>query len=165
METAILTVAAVLAIVGVLGNLVPAVPGTPLNYLAIMILHFVRDAQAFSITLLVFLGVLTIVALVVDYALPLMAARKFGATKYGLWGSVIGMIVGFIVFNIIGMLLGMFAGAITGELYARKKFGAALTAGVATMVGNALAAVFRLGVSAAMTVVFFAELFWGTPAI
>lgn len=159
MITAILIIAALLTIVGVLGNLIPAVPGTPLNYIAILTLHFVRGGDVFSTGLLIILGLLTVASLFVDYALPLVAARRFGASASGLWGSVIGMIVGLILFSFIGMLVGMVAGAFIGELIAGKRSHEALRAGAATLVGNALAAVLRLGLSLAMAVMFFVKLF------
>ncbi len=160
METFLLVVAGILTVVGVLGNLIPGVPGTPLNFIALLILHFVRGGEVFSTGALLVLGLFTIAALVLDYVFPIMAAKRFGATKYGIWGSVIGMIAGFLVFNIIGMIIGMVAGAVVGELIAGKKHGEALSAGIATLIGNVIAAVVRLGVSMAMALLFFVKLFW-----
>jgi uncharacterized protein YqgC (DUF456 family) len=164
MTTALLIIAAVLTVVGLVGNLIPAVPGTPLNFIAILTLHFVRGGDVFSTWLLVVLGILTAGSVFVDYALPLVAARRFGASAWGIWGSVLGMIVGLIFFAFIGMLVGMVAGAVIGELIAGKRSRDALRAGAATLVGNALAVVLRMGLSLAMTVIFFAGLLMSAPS-
>lgn len=159
MEIALLILAGVLAIAGLLGSVVPILPGAPLNFIGIVILYFVKDEGVVSLTALIIFGVLTLIAIVIDYVLPIAKAKAFGASKYGIWGSIIGMIVGLLAFSFIGMVVGTFLGAVIGELINRKKMGQAMTAGAATFLGTFLAMIVKLVISSVMTVYFFIKVF------
>jgi uncharacterized protein YqgC (DUF456 family) len=157
METALLALASLLAVVGLAGNVLPLLPGTPLNYIALLLLHFTRGG-VFSTAFLAALGVLTAMSLAVDYVLPLLGARMHGATKYGMAGSTIGMVAGLLLLSLPGMLLGMVAGAVLGELYAGKSRAEALRSGIASFAGSLAAFIFRFGLSSVMAVFFFYKL-------
>lgn len=158
MEIALLILASFLTLVGVIGNIIVILPGTPLNYISLLVLHYVRGGEVFSNTFLVVFGVLTAVSLAVDYLLPLIGARLHGVSKWGVGGSMIGMLVGLVVLSLPGMILGLFSGAVIGEIIARKKTGDALKAGIATFVGSLAAMIFKFGLSLVMAVFFFANL-------
>jgi uncharacterized protein YqgC (DUF456 family) len=55
-------------------------------------------------------------AQVLDYAAEAYGAKRFGATKYGMWGAIIGGVVGLITLNVGGLVLGIFLGAIIPEI-------------------------------------------------
>lgn len=159
METAIIILAAILALAGIIGNLAPALPGTPLNFIALLLLEYATGGDAFGTPLLVVLGVLTAGSLAFDLIVPVLTARRFGASKQGLWGSFLGTFIGLVVLSLPGMVIGMIAGAVGGEVYAGKTHGEALKAGAATIAGNVLSVLLRLGLSLAMTVLFIIALF------
>ena len=71
---------------------------------------------------------------VLDYFIPIWGTKKFGGTKIGVWGSVIGMIVG-LFFAPLGIILGPFVGAIIGELIAGKETKLAIKAGFGAFIG------------------------------
>jgi uncharacterized protein YqgC (DUF456 family) len=158
MEIALLILASILTIIGVIGNIVVILPGTPLNYISLLILHYVKGGDVFGTTFLVVFGVLTAVSLAVDYLMPLIGARLHGVSKWGVGGSMIGMLVGLVVLSLPGMILGLFSGAVIGEIIARKKTGEAIKAGIATFVGSLAAMIFKFGLSLVMAVYFFANL-------
>jgi uncharacterized protein YqgC (DUF456 family) len=159
MEIALLIFASILTIVGTVGTLLPVIPGTPLNFAALLILHFVKGGEVFSTAFLVVFGVLTAVSVGVDYLLPILGAKLQGTSKWGMWGSVVGMLLGLIVFSFPGMILGMFLGAVAGEIIARKKAHQAVLAGLATFVGSLTAIVLKFGLSVVMAAYFFWHLF------
>lgn len=161
MEIFWLVLASILAIIGLIGAVIPILPGAPLNFAAILILHFVRGGEVFGTAFLVILGVLTALSIALDYVLPIISAKVGGASKYGLIGAVVGMVTGFVVFSFIGMIAGMLLGAVAGELKAGKKKGEAWRAGFTAFAGSLSAVVMKFGLSAVMTAVFFVNLFGG----
>jgi uncharacterized protein YqgC (DUF456 family) len=110
-----LIIGIVLLLLALVGCFVPAIPGPVLAYGALLVRHFASDEVAYSLPLLVALGVVLVVVIIIDYVLPSWLTRKTGGSKYGARGALIGMIAG-LVFTPIGMLLGMFAGAFIGEM-------------------------------------------------
>lgn len=154
METVLVIIAALLAVAGVAGNILMVIPGPPLNYAALLIVQFARPDQPFGTGFLVTFGILTVLAVIVDYVLPLLGARLFGVSKHGTIGSIVGMIAGFVVFSVPGMLIGLFAGAFAGELMAGKRSRDAFRAGAVSFMGSIAASVLKLALSLVMTFYF-----------
>jgi len=67
-------------------------------------------------SLLLTFAILTIVSLVLDYLGGVIGAKKYGATRWGLIGSIIGGIAGFFMGGIVGLIFGPFFGAVLFEL-------------------------------------------------
>ncbi|NIJ43949.1 hypothetical protein FHR24_000388 [Wenyingzhuangia heitensis] len=104
----------VLVVGGIIGSFLPIVPGPPTGWLGLLLLNLTDKITADW----TFLGITFTVALVVfmlDYVIPAITTKKFGGSKYGVWGSTIGLIVG-LLFTPVGMILGLFLGAFIGEL-------------------------------------------------
>jgi hypothetical protein len=135
----------VLAVAGLIGCILPVIPGVPVSYLSLIILSLAKDWEPFSATFLVVMGGLTILTLVLDYAVPAIGARKVGASKWGIWGSILGMLIGLIFFPPFGLFIGGFTGAMAGELYAGKSGDQAFKAGLGVFVGNLLAIALKMG--------------------
>lgn len=136
----LLTLAIVLIIVGIIGCVLPVLPGPPLSFIGMLVLHYTRFAEFERLTLLTF-GLLAIVVQILDYIVPAWGTKKFGGTKYGMWGSIIGLIIGlFFVpaigpFGIITILAGPFLGAFVGEVIAGKENDHALRAAFGSFIG------------------------------
>ena len=150
----LLIIAILLCLIGLAGCIVPGLPGPPLNYAGMLIVQYVL--KPFETYTLIIFAVLTAVILVIDYLLPIWFAKKFGATKQGIWGSVIGMVVGFF-FTPIGMILGLLMGAIIGDLMAGRTTKQAATSGIATFFGTLLSVGLKLGVAGIISVFVFYE--------
>ena len=134
-DVLLLSLALILSVVGLVGCIVPGLPGPPLNYLAMLIVQWAL--KPFEIYTLIGFGILTAAIVAVDYMLPVWFAKIFGATKQGIWGSIIGMIIGFF-FTPVGMILGMLLGAIIGDMIAGRTSGEAAISGIATFFGTIL---------------------------
>jgi uncharacterized protein YqgC (DUF456 family) len=107
MDIVLIIIGSIVALLGLIGCIIPALPGPPLNYVALLLLHF-TDRHSFSTKFLIWTLVLTVLVTVLDYLIPVVGTRRFGGTKYGIWGCVIGMLAGAIFFPPFGLILGGF---------------------------------------------------------
>lgn len=150
----------ILMIAGILGCVIPFMPGPPLNYIGILLLHFTSVFQ-YSNRFLVVWAIITIAVIVIDYFIPVLGTKKFGGSKRGVWGSVIGLIAGMFFFPPFGIIIGPFAGAVIGELTAGKDSKAALKSGFGSFVGFLTGTIIKLVTSGIMTWYFAKELITG----
>jgi len=149
----------ILMLLGLAGSILPILPGPPLNFAGLLILALIKNfAPPLTSTLIVVMAVITVLVIVMDYVIPLMGARKYGASKWGVWGSILGMAIG-IFLSPVAMLVGAFAGAVVAEWFVHKKKKEALKAGFGVVMGTLFATILRLVVSAAMTYYFIIALF------
>ena len=114
MDIFLIVLGAICLLLGLAGCVAPVLPGVPLSYLGLLLLHF-TDRVQFSWQFLVIWGVIVAVIQVLDYFIPAWGTKKFGGTKYGVWGSTIGLFVGFFM-GPLGIIMGPFVGAVIGEL-------------------------------------------------
>ena len=136
MEIAIIILGLFFALLGFFGCIFPLIPGPPLSFGAIILLSYAKNWTVFDKTFLVVSGVFALVIVFLDYFVSVLGAKKFGASKQGLWGSIIGMLAGMLFFPPLGMFIGAILGALAGELLAGKTGQKALRAGWGVFVGN-----------------------------
>ncbi len=148
-----------LALAGVFGCIFPIIPGPPLAYLALILITWVKDWQPFSATFLIVMACLTILVSISDYLFPAIGAKKYGASRMGLWMSVAGMVTGLFLFPPWGMVIGAFLGAFIGELLAGRRGKSALRAGWGIFVGNMLSTGLKLAFSGVMLFLYIREMF------
>ncbi len=153
MTVALITLGLLCAVAGVIGCILPVIPGPALSFISLFIISYAKNWEVFSTAFLVTMGIFTILLTILDYAVPIFGAKKFGASKSGIWGSMIGMLLGFIFFPPFGIFIGTFFGALAGELIAGKDSKKALRAGWGSFIGNITA----IGIKLAFTgiVLFF----------
>ena len=150
----------ILMISGLLGCILPILPGPPLSYLGLLLLHF-TSRYDFSGEFLILWGLITAFVYGLDYIIPAWGTKKFGGSKRGVWGSIIGMVVGFFIFPPIGIIIGPFVGAIVGEFTAGKDSAAAFKSGIGSFIGFFLGTIIKIIASGIMTFYFGRELFLG----
>ena len=114
MDILLIVLGAICLLLGLIGCVAPVLPGVPLSYLGLLLLHF-TDRVQFSWQFLVVWGVVVVVIQILDYFIPAWGTKKFGGTKYGVWGSTIGLFVGLFM-GPLGIVIGPFVGAVLGEL-------------------------------------------------
>jgi uncharacterized protein YqgC (DUF456 family) len=149
LEVVLIVIGLILALAGMIGCVLPVIPGPLLSFSALLLLSWTKNWQIFSPSFLVIMGALTAILMVFDYIAPALGAKKFGASKSGLWGSVMGMIIGIFFIPPWGLMLGAFVGALVGELASGKSGHKALRAGWGILIGN----VFGVGIKLAFTAV------------
>lgn len=171
-EYVLIFLGAFIMVVGLIGCVVPVIPGPPISYVGILILHFTEKVQ-FSSTFLLIWAFIAIAVTVIDNIVPVWGTRKTGGSKWGVWGSAIGLIIG-IFFAPIGIFIGPFLGALFGELMfqhtqegksdkvemdSNKKTKRAFIAALGSFLGLMVGIVLKLVVSFYLTFRFVKALF------
>jgi len=105
-----------LMIVGLIGTIIPLLPGTTIIFAA-AVLHRLMLGEQHSVGWWTLGGllILTIISHALDFFSGSVGAKKFGATRWGVVGGLIGTVVGMFFFP-WGLLLGPILGVLTGEL-------------------------------------------------
>jgi len=148
-----------LSLAGLAGCVLPVVPGPPLSFCALIVLSVVKDWEPFGWVFLVIFGGVTALVTLLDVLIPLVGARKYGASRAGVWGSAVGMIVGLVVLPPWGMFFGAFLGALAGELMVRPGRGQALRSGWGVFVGTMVGIGLKLALSGMMLFFYVKEMF------
>jgi hypothetical protein len=125
--------AGILIVLGILGAVLPGFPGAPFSYIGLLMIHFTEKIQ-YSTKLLVILFLLVVVVQVLDYVVPAWCTKKFGGSKWGIYGSLIGLVFGMFI-PPYGFIIGPFAGALIGEMLSGRETNVALKAGFGSFVG------------------------------
>ena len=129
MDILLVILALLFGVIGVIGAVLPGLPGTPISFVALLLLIFCNGNEI-STTTVIINGILATIITLLDYVAPVWFAKRSGGSKYGTWGTTIGLIVGLFL-GIPGILLGPFLGAYIGELIAKTPADKALK--IATM--------------------------------
>ena len=141
---------------GLAGCVLPVIPGPPLSYVALLLLQATRFAD-FSVNFLLITAIITIIITVADYILPVWGTKKWGGSRAGSIGAIIGLLAG-LFFSPLGIIVGPFAGAVVGELIAGRDSNTALRSGVGSFVGFLLGTAMKLTVCIAFTYYYIKEL-------
>lgn len=141
-------------LVGFAGCLLPVLPGPPIAYLALVFAGLARGFDAYAPIEWIGLGVLMAVVTALDFVVPVWGAKRYGATRTGVWCAILGMLVGILFFPPFGMVVGTFVGAFVGESMAGQKDGPALRAAWGTFVGTMLGVVLKLACCAVIAYYF-----------
>ncbi|GAA0718687.1 DUF456 domain-containing protein [Dokdonella soli] len=145
--------AAVLIVLGIVGAILPALPGVPMVFCGMLLAAWADGFAHVGAFTLIVLGVLTVLALVVDFMAGILGAKRVGASRPAVIGAALGTLIG-IFFGLPGLLLGPFIGALLGELGAGGTLGKATGVGIGAWLGFLVGTVFKLGVCFAMLGVF-----------
>jgi len=145
----------ILVIVGIAGCVLPVLPGPPISYVSLILLSLAYKWKAYSTNFLLVIGIITVVVTVLDFILPVYLPKRYGASKFGIWGSIIGMIAGMIFFPPFGLIIGTFLGAVLGELAFNKDKRASLKAALGVLIGTIAAILLKVSVSGIIGFYFF----------
>ncbi|MGD9346865.1 MAG: DUF456 domain-containing protein, partial [Candidatus Aminicenantes bacterium] len=85
-------------IIGIIGCVIPGIAGPPFSFFALILLSIAKGWEPFSAQFLVAMALITVIVTALDYIVPAAGAKKFGASRAGFWGAVIGLFGGLILF-------------------------------------------------------------------
>ena len=150
MQTVFLIVTLLIMAVGLVGAVLPIIPSIPIIYLGYLVYGLGSGWKDYGLGMMIFWGVVTVLVLIADYFVGALGAKRYGATKFGIIGSIVGTIVGLIFLNIFGLIIGPFVGAMGGEILAGRSLGEATRSGWGTFVGFVAGSLFKIMVACAM---------------
>ncbi len=164
MEIFLLVVGFVFVCLGIIGSFLPILPGPLTGWLGLLLLHTTStipmDWPFLGITL-----ALAIVIFILDYFIPAIGTKRFGGTKYGVYGTTIGLIIGLLSPIPFGMLLGAFCGAFIGELiFDSKDTKRALKASFGAFLGFLASTTIKFSIAVVYFIFFIIE-FWEYKSI
>ncbi len=157
MDILLWTLAVALVIAGVVGTVVPALPGAALVFGGLLLGAWIDGFARVGAVTLTVLGVLTVLAWIVDYASGVMGAKKAGASRQAIIGGAIGTVLG-VFTGLWGLLFMPLVGAAVGEYIAIRDFARASHVGIWTWIGMLLGTVVKIAITFAMIGVFVAAL-------
>jgi uncharacterized protein YqgC (DUF456 family) len=156
---AVIVVCSILMVTGLLGVVLPILPGIPLAWLGLFIFAIGTGFERISIATVVIFAILTVLALLLDFLAPMLGAKKYRASKLGVFGAFLGFTVGIFVLGFWGIILGPFIGALLGELIAGRRPTQALKSAFGTFLGFIAGALFKIIIILVMAGFFIASLF------
>jgi len=169
MDVVLIVLGALCLLLGIVGCIAPVLPGVSLAYIGLILLQLTDKVQ-FTWQFLLIWAVVVVVVQVLDYFIPAWGTKRFGGSKWGVWGSTIGLFVG-LVMGPWGVVAGPFAGAVVGELlhigsHTNKGDNAAnstplclaLKAGIGSFIGLMTGTIIKLICCGMMTYYFIAAL-------
>ena len=118
MEWLIIIIGLLVVLIGVAGSIMPLLPGPPIAYVGLLIQQL-RDPNPYTLSFLLIWGGIVLVTIILDFVIPAIGTKKFGGTKYGVWGSTLGFVAAFWM-GPWGVIIGPFVGAFIGEMIATK---------------------------------------------
>lgn len=139
MDVFLIIMAFVCLLVGIVGSIVPGLPGPPISWVGLLVAGF-TPWVANTPALLIVTAAVAIVITVMDYVIPSLTTKRFGGSKYGIWGCNIGLVVSifglpFGPTGLLGMVFWPFIGALIGEYIKQQDFQPALKAGLGAFIG------------------------------
>ncbi|MGD9328899.1 MAG: DUF456 domain-containing protein [Cyclobacteriaceae bacterium] len=154
MDVVLIIIGIILLLIGFAGCIIPGIPGPPIAYIGLLIQVF-KTENPFTTKFLIIWALIMIGVSALDYIVPVLGTKKFGGSKRGVWGSVIGLFAGIFFFPPIGLIVGPFLGAFIGELSGGKETESALKAGFGSFIGFITGVVLKLVVTGLMAYYFF----------
>ena len=159
MDIFLLILGFTLTLLGIIGSFLPILPGPITGWFGLLLLHSTKvipmDWTFLGITLAI-----AIVIWVLDYIIPAIGTKRFGGSKYGVYGTTIGLIVGLLSPIPFGILIGAFFGALIGELlYDSKDTNRAIKASFGAFIGFLASATIKFSIATVYVILFLIQ-FW-----
>jgi uncharacterized protein YqgC (DUF456 family) len=131
---------------GVAGVVLPVLPGAVALWGGVWLIAWAGGFQLVGASTIAVTGVLALLIVAADWAATALGARAFGASRWAVIGSALGLLVGLFL-GPVGMVLGPVAGAVALELWKDPDLEKALQAGLGTLVGFLVGSVVKVALA------------------
>ncbi len=159
MDTILITLGAICILTGIIGSFIPVIPGPPLSWLGLLLLYNTEQVP-FDPWFIVVTGAIALLATLLDYYLPVAGTKKYGGSKRGVWGAIIGLFVAVFlpILGPFGILIWPFLGAFLGELSQQKSQKNAFRAAWGSFLGFLAGTLIKFGISLVYAGIFIYQL-------
>lgn len=157
MEIALAVVGVFILLLGIVGCFVPVLPGPPLAYISLLLLQFGPE-KPFSLNFMLITGAIVLAVTLLDYIVPALGTKKWGGSRSGMLGALIGIVLGLFVFPPFGFLIFPLLGAMTGEILNGSDTNKAMKSAFGTLIGLVFGTVMKLSVTVYIAFYFFRNL-------
>lgn len=158
-EIVLFTIALIIMFGGMAGIIVPIIPTMPLIWLGAFLYAVFTHFEKVTWMILLVFALLTIFSIVLENLGNVYGAKKFGATKWGIIGSIVGTGAGFYMGGPIGLILGPVVGTVIFELIGGKGYKGALKSGLGNFVGFLGGSVIKIIIGLVMISLFIWKVF------
>ena len=131
-----------MVVLGIVGSVLPILPGPAICYAALCLQQF-RSERPFTGKFLIVWGIVLLVVLALDYLVPVLGTKKFGGSKYGVWGCGLGFLAAFWL-GPWGIIIGPLAGAFIGEMINSNNSHVALKAALGSFLGFLISSLLKI---------------------
>ena len=154
MEIFLLIIAFLFSCLGIIGSFLPVLPGPITSWIGLWLLHLTK-AVPMNTPFLIITFIIALIIFVLDYFIPAIGTKKFGGSKYGIYGTTIGLLIGLLSPIPFGILIGSFLGAFIGELiYDDKDTNRAIKASFGAFLGFLASTTIKFSVAIVYFVLF-----------
>ncbi len=143
MSVVLYVVGVALLVAGVAGLVLPVLPGAVLLVLGVVALAWAGNFTIVGWGTIAFAGAMGLAITAVDWAASVLGAKAFGASKWAVIGSAVGLVAGLFL-GLPGIVLGPPIGALAFEYAKDPNFERALKAGVGAFVGFLVGSVVKV---------------------
>jgi uncharacterized protein YqgC (DUF456 family) len=123
-------------LLGIIGSFLPILPGPLTSWFGLLILHF-TEAIPDNWTFLIITLIIAILIWLIDYIIPAIGTKKFGGSRAGMFGTIVGLLVAifFPILGFFGIIIWPFIGALVGELLNNSDSNTAIKAAFGSLIG------------------------------
>jgi len=157
MEIFLIILGCLFLLAGLIGCFVPVLPGPPLAYIALLLLQ-IGPVVPFSLKFMFIMATVVAGVTFIDYLIPALGAKKWGGSRYGIIGALIGVIMGFFIFPPFGFIVFPLLGALVGEILNGASTNNAFKAAFGTFVGLLLGTLLKFSITIIIAYYFFSNL-------
>ncbi len=158
-EIILFAISLLIMFVGIAGIIVPIIPSIPLIWLGAFLYALFTHFEKITWMVLLIFAMLTIFSIVLENLGNVYGAKRFGATRWGIIGSVVGTGIGFYLGGPIGLILGPIVGTVVFELIGGKGYKGALKSGLGNFMGFLGSSVLKFIIGLAMIIIFSWKVF------
>jgi uncharacterized protein YqgC (DUF456 family) len=128
-------ISTLIILAGLAGIILPFIPGVLVAWLGLFIFAIGTGFTKISIMVVVIFFVLMLMTFAFDFFAPMLVARKYKASKWGILGGSLGSFLGINTLGLKGIIIGPLLGTLILELITGRRPGQALKIAFGTILG------------------------------